>query len=235
MSRQGYAGRRNNPWVLTGIVAAHVAALTVVALAKMDLVGPPTFKRLITENIRIDQPPPPEPPPPVDRKVDERKAQVESRIDVVKPRVDVPTTGPVLPAPPSDYEVPVIPGPVGPETVEPAVVPKLDPPVVIQPLVRAAVKLKPRTNPASWVTNDDYPASALRAEEQGRTGFRLDIDASGRVTACDVTASSGSSTLDAATCRLLTRRAKFVSGTDAEGNAVGGSYANSFNWRIPED
>ena len=50
-----------------------------------------------------------------------------------------------------------------------------------------------------------------------------------------VTRSSGSSTLDSAACRLLMRRARFVAATDAEGKPAAGSYANSFNWTIPED
>ena len=48
-------------------------------------------------------------------------------------------------------------------------------------------------NLAGLFSNDDYPQSALRNEEQGTTGFRLDVGPDGRVTDCTVTASSGSS------------------------------------------
>src|SRR3546814_3854253 len=71
---------------------------------------------------------------------------------------------------------------------------------------REAVGAKPRSNPGSWATNADYPSSALRNEEEGTTGFRVTVGTNGRVTDCSVTSSSGSSTLDEATCRLITRR-----------------------------
>src|SRR3546814_12523039 len=75
---------------------------------------------------------------------------------------------------------------------------------------REAVGAKPRSNPGSWATNADYPSSALRNEEEGTTGFRVTVGTNGRVTDCSVTSSSGSSTLDAATCRLINRRARFT-------------------------
>lgn len=234
--RGGYTGRRNNPWALTGIVAVHAVVLTALALAKMDLPGPPAFKRFVAENIALETPPPPNVPPPPERRVDERVPETRSEMTVVKRPVELPTQGPVVMLPPVEYVPPTFAGPVGDEVVPPYVPPLPQPKIDVQPAIRLVpVKVKPRGNPASWVTNDDYPASALRAEEQGRTAFRLDVGADGRVTACDVTASSGSSTLDAAACRLVVRRAKFTPGKDADGNAVGGSYANSFTWRIPAD
>src|SRR5688500_19922349 len=64
-----------------------------------------------------------------------------------------------------------------------------------------------RANLGSLVSSDDYPASALRAREEGVTGFRLEIGPNGRVSGCTITQSSGSAALDSATCRLLTSRA----------------------------
>jgi len=97
------------------------------------------------------------------------------------------------------------------------------------------VSLTPRGSPQSWVTNDDYPPSALRAGQEGTTRYRLTIDASGRVTGCQVTASSGTSTLDSAVCSLLTRRARFNPGTDSAGNKTGGIFSGSFRWVVPKD
>ena len=91
----------------------------------------------------------------------------------------------------------------------------------------------PRGQPQSWVTNDDYPASALRAGEQGTTGFRLEIDPTGRVTRCTVTQSSGSTVLDSATCSLITRRARFTPARDEKGNAVGAQWSSRFRWESP--
>jgi protein TonB len=112
--------------------------------------------------------------------------------------------------------------------------PAVEQPAVPQPRFRP-VAAKPSGNPSAWVTNDDYPDSALRNEEQGRTAFRLAIGADGRPTSCTVTASSGARALDDAACRLLMRRARFTAAKDADGAAVAGTYANSFLWQIPAD
>jgi protein TonB len=82
------------------------------------------------------------------------------------------------------------------------------------------------------IGNADYPAAALRAGEQGVVEFSLDISAAGRVTACTVTRSSGSATLDATTCRLLTMRARFRPATDGKAEAVPGTFASRVAWRI---
>jgi len=92
----------------------------------------------------------------------------------------------------------------------------------------------PATNPGSWVTNDDYPAAAMRDEREGTTGFRLTISADGLPEQCDVTAPSGHPDLDAATCRLLMERARFKAGRDARGMRVGGTYSNRIRWQIPD-
>jgi TonB family protein len=93
---------------------------------------------------------------------------------------------------------------------------------------------RPAGNPGQWVTNDDYPASAMRQEHEGTSGFRLTYDATGRTTGCEITSSSGFAELDAATCRLLVERARFVPGRDAKGAQVGGTYSNRIRWQIPE-
>jgi protein TonB len=57
-------------------------------------------------------------------------------------------------------------------------------------------------NPTAWFTADDSPPAALRQNIEGMVGYRLDIDASGKVTGCHITASSGQPTLDQPTCSL---------------------------------
>lgn len=235
MSR-GYTGGRNNPYLLTGIVAAHVVALAAVMLARMDPPGKAPRGPLIVEHIAL----PPEPKPkPVPR--DEprpEKPQAPSEITVVPPIVPRTIPGPVdLPV--SDPSPRFDPVPVGDVVIPPAPPPVPDPVRVPVPRAEppriAPVKLRPRGDPGGWVTNADYPSAALRAEEQGRTAFSLAVGIDGKPRSCTVTGSSGSSTLDAAACRLLMRRARFTPGTDANGTSVGGTYANSFSWRIPED
>lgn len=89
-------------------------------------------------------------------------------------------------------------------------------------------------NPGSWVMNQDYPKEAIKAREHGLTSFVLDVDRDGKVTGCTLTLSSGSALLDATTCSLLTRRARFVPARDARGKRVPATYRNRFNWMLPE-
>jgi protein TonB len=93
----------------------------------------------------------------------------------------------------------------------------------------------PKGAPGEWVTTDDYPQAALRAGAQGRTSFRLDIGADGRVTDCTVSRSSGSADLDDAACRVLRKRARFTAARDAGGNATAGSYESSVVWKLPSE
>jgi periplasmic protein TonB len=95
--------------------------------------------------------------------------------------------------------------------------------------------LKPKNNPGSWATTNDYPSRALSQEREGTTGFRVSVGPDGKVTDCQVTASSGHGDLDAATCSNVKRRARFDPALDASGNPTSGSYSNRVTWRIPKD
>jgi protein TonB len=100
------------------------------------------------------------------------------------------------------------------------------------------VKVQPakaRANLASYITDDDYPQDAIRNEQQGTTGFRLDVGPDGRVTNCTVTSSSGSSALDNTTCRLLRSRARFTPATDSSGGKTSDSVTGRIRWQLPED
>lgn len=87
----------------------------------------------------------------------------------------------------------------------------------------------------TYVTNDDYPAAALRAEEQGTTAVRITVSAHGMPTDCAVTESSGSARLDSTTCALLMRRIHFVPARDAAGRATQGSFTVRYRWSLPGD
>lgn len=90
-------------------------------------------------------------------------------------------------------------------------------------------------NAATFISSADYPAAALRNHEEGSVGVRLDIDAAGRVSACTVTQSAGSASLDAETCRLLTRRARFKPAHDETGRPVPDVFNTRITWRIDPD
>ena len=82
---------------------------------------------------------------------------------------------------------------------------------------------------------DDYPAAALRSEEEGMVVFRMTIDRQGRLARCDVTSSSGSSSLDSATCRLIRMRARFRPARNAKGKKMADMVYGRILWRFPDE
>jgi len=87
-------------------------------------------------------------------------------------------------------------------------------------------------NPASWVTNEDYPPEALRNNEQGSVGIAFTVKPNGRVSDCKVVQGSGSQLLDRTTCALITERARYSPALDAEGRAVDQTLRLRFRWQI---
>jgi protein TonB len=105
--------------------------------------------------------------------------------------------------------------------------------LVLALVQQAATDPVPASHPPTWITYRDYPQQALRAGEQGKVAFRLDVAANGRVTGCTITLSSGSELLDSTACRLLKRRARFTPARNAAGEKVAGTWSNAFAWSMP--
>lgn len=95
-----------------------------------------------------------------------------------------------------------------------------------------ATRLRPATPPGSWITDDDYPPSAMRAGHQGTVSFRMEISTDGLPVGCSVTQSSGFDDLDQQACALLQRRARFTPARDHAGHAIPASYSGRFTWRM---
>lgn len=167
---------------------------------------------LKTFDVAEEPPPPPEQPPP--------------------PPPEQQVEPPPMIAPPPIVQAPVVVAPPVQTVREAPPVIHVEAPPAPKPSM--ASPAKPKGNPGSWVTNDDYPSSAIREGVQGTTTFRLDIGPDGRVTGCTVTGSSGSAALDDTACRLLTRRARFTPAKDAAGNGMVSSYSSRVRWQIPE-
>ena len=87
---------------------------------------------------------------------------------------------------------------------------------------------------AGYITSDDYPIDALRKEEQGTVEFLLTIGVDGAPTDCVVTNSSGSSSLDSASCRIMMERARFQPAKNAAGKATVGTYTSRITWRTED-
>lgn len=93
-------------------------------------------------------------------------------------------------------------------------------------------KATPIGSPAAWFPADAYPPEAKAAGLQGRTAFTLDIDARGRITGCNITASSGSALLDSTTCTLLVTNGRFQAAHDAAGRPVAGTWSSAMVWQL---
>jgi TonB family protein len=79
---------------------------------------------------------------------------------------------------------------------------------------------------------DDYPQDAQIRDEQGTVRVELKIDREGRVSRCNVLASSGSKSLDSATCRILQSRARFTPARGIDGQPTEDTYTQSITWRL---
>ncbi|MDE2564097.1 MAG: energy transducer TonB [Sphingomonadales bacterium] len=102
--------------------------------------------------------------------------------------------------------------------------------------LRAATPSPPRpANPGEWIKTDDYPDEALQAGRQGSVRFTLQVDANGMPSGCNVVQGSGDPSLDEATCRLISQRARFTPATGRNGKPVAGSYTNTVRWVLPAD
>jgi TonB family protein len=72
-----------------------------------------------------------------------------------------------------------------------------------------------------------YPPRSVQKGEEGRVGFALTVDEKGKVTSCIITATSGYSRLDEATCRIF-RQARFQPALDASGTPTTGRYESTY-------
>ncbi|WP_431470677.1 energy transducer TonB [Sphingosinithalassobacter sp. LHW66-3] len=84
------------------------------------------------------------------------------------------------------------------------------------------------------ISNTDYPAEAMRAGEEGEVEIRFAIDTSGYVTGCSVVESSGSVSLDVASCVLITERFRFEPARSANGAPVSEMRTQRIRWELPE-
>lgn len=94
------------------------------------------------------------------------------------------------------------------------------------PKAQDAPRVKP-LNLQEWVTEDDYPLSALRYDEAGEVDFDLTIAGDGTVERCEIARSSNSEALDGATCSLISQRARFST------PKAGLHYRGRITWKIP--
>jgi protein TonB len=210
-----------NKTALTAVVLIHGAAIGALLLAK----GPDVIRQVFTPidvfRVKVDPPPPPKPLP----RPEVQLPQQRQVIDLPKPIIDLPPK-PVL-------AIDATPVTLTLNTTHTEVLTRsafAD----VTPEPKKVEPARARANLASYVSDADYPAEAIRREEQGVTRFRLVVSADGRVSDCAVTGSSGSTALDSATCRLMKSRARFAPARDSDGRPTGDTVANAIKWVLPE-
>lgn len=82
----------------------------------------------------------------------------------------------------------------------------------------------------SWLSFGDLPSLATPSALSGIIVTRLSVDASGKPTACNISAASAGSELRIVTCKLLMKRARFTPAIDADGRAVASVWARCILW-----
>lgn len=100
------------------------------------------------------------------------------------------------------------------------------------PVVEATLsrRLTAIGSPGSWLNSSDYPKDALDGGHNGIVQFRVDVDATGKVEKCNVLAATKPSDFELATCKGISKRARFVPALDAKGAAVRSFYVNTVKW-----
>lgn len=225
MEGASYQQKRTSPTALAVVVLMHGAAITGLALAKMENPGRTIFGPTEVDLIPVPKDPPEVPPEPT-----KQKAQQQPTVQTPpEPVFDLPTQGPVVPWTPQPTPTLIVPEP------GPIIVPKADPPAPPIEKPRTIEPARARANLASYVSDEDYPSSAARNEEQGTTRFRLAVGPDGKVKECTVTSSSGSSALDSTTCRLMKQRARFTPAKDNRGEFTSDSVTSAIRWVLPTD
>lgn len=218
-----HANWRERPGAVVGVVAIHaligyalVAGLSFTQI--VDTIQNP--KGVQVDDVPLTPPPPPNPAVEADPSMIDRPVVVPiAPLDLTAERPALDTTPVIIPA--IDLLPKVIPSPTPGPSTRPS--PAFEP-----------VAARPRNDPASWVSEADYRSSWINREIVGIARFRLEIAANGRVEGCTITDSSGYAELDRATCDLVSRRARFEPARDDSGARVGGTYASSVRWQLPE-
>ena len=90
---------------------------------------------------------------------------------------------------------------------------------------------KPCGSVSDWIVSSDYPVAALSQDRRGATKADLSIDDAGNITDCEVTKSSGTASLDEATCSLMRSRGRYLPGRTEDGPAPS-TVRMTFTWDL---
>lgn len=218
-------GRKLGTGAIVLLIEGGLATALVLGLAASGS----GFKDKVFTAINLPQPKnDPPPPPPVDKTVKQDKSVIDRPDTQIKIPPQPGTTV-------NTGELTTSTGSEGNDSLGEVVFPRDPDPVPSPEPLFKPKSASPKGQWKNWVTTNDYPTQELRMEHEGVTRYRLSIDSKGQVTECAVTASSGFSGLDKATCDTVKRRAKFEPATDQTGARTTGSFSGSVSWQIPKE
>ncbi|PNU03693.1 TonB family protein [Novosphingobium guangzhouense] len=178
------------------------------------------INKVTTVDIKEEKPKEEEPPPPPPEQPDTPPP----------PIVAPPPPINIAPAPPPVQTV-ITPPPAPPVVIQTAAPPPAPPPPPPGPSKARGVRPKGQSSWAGRIQSN-YPTRAAREEREGRVGVRVQIGTDGRVSACSVSASSGSPDLDEAACDGMQRYARFDPALDDQGNAISSSYSTAIVYKL---
>ena len=218
------------------VVAIIIVAIIHIALGYLLVTGLAidAVKNVVERVTTIDVEEPPPPPPPEEETPPPPEDMPEPTSP--PPPVSPPPPMNISPAPPTIRTTPNIPPPAPPTLRIPPPAPPAPPAPAPAPPAPSKARGASPDGLNRWAARiqGDYPSSALRREEQGTVSMRITIGANGRVEACSVTGSSGSSALDDAACRGMQRYARYNPALNAAGDAISATTTQSIRYVLPE-
>jgi periplasmic protein TonB len=204
---------RNRTIALVLVALLHVflgyAFITGLALKAVKAIVQP----LETVNVEEEAPPPEEPPPPPPKDIE------------IPPFVPPPEVSVAQDSPPTITTQTQVQQPDPPKFVPPA------PPAPPAPVAAAPPTAATAKGRGNVFSDDDFPDASRRAEEAGVTRVSYTVDVDGKVTACNVTQSSGFPRLDDATCKIIMRRFRFNPAT-RDGKPVQETKTQPVRWQL---
>jgi protein TonB len=216
---QEMSGSRVISIVIVALIHLVIGYLLVTGLAMSAVKN--VVARVTTVDIEEEVPEEEEPPPPPpDQEV------------APPPPVSPPAPINIAPAPPPIRTVDSIPPPAPPARI----VPPPAPPAPAAPPPPSRARAASRDGQNRWAARiqANYPRRAVQREIEGNVGVAVTVDASGRVTQCSVTASSGSDDLDQAACEGMQRYARYNPALDDAGNPTTGRDSMTIVYRLGE-
>lgn len=92
---------------------------------------------------------------------------------------------------------------------------------------------RPERELHTYASSDDYPASAVRRGAMGETHALVSVTDKGRASDCRIIRSSGHADLDTASCNIIVKRVRFVTGRATDGTPLAAPVYLTMKWELP--